>query len=55
MTAILVILALVIGFGVGLLVGRKNPSLADAAAKLANSAKDQADAAIAKARGNHEG
>ena len=36
-----------IAFGVGLLVGRKNPSIADAVAKVDNTAKADVNAAIA--------
>jgi Na+-driven multidrug efflux pump len=41
-------LSLAVGFVVGLLVGRNNPSLASAAAKYVASVKTDFDAAVAK-------
>ena len=44
------LLIAVIAFVAGALVGRKNPTLASAAAKIVSSFKDEAEAAIAKAK-----
>jgi hypothetical protein len=43
-------LSLAVGFVVGLLVGRNNPSIAAAAATYVKSVKSEFDAAVAKAQ-----
>lgn len=50
MDIILAVALIVVAFVAGLLVGRKNPSIATAAAKLAASGKSAADTAIADAK-----
>lgn len=45
MTVLLVLAALAGGFVAGLLVGRRNPKIADAAAKAAEDAKAKVDSA----------
>jgi len=48
---IAIIVAVILAFWAGLLVGRKNPKIADRASELADSAKEKAEDAAEKAKG----